>query len=55
MKGVTKKDILREDGIPLVCEYEAMYFNKLREFSKTTLAHRIMEVNQDIFIEEVIL
>lgn len=50
--GVTKMDILSNKSFPLHGESEAMYFKLSRDFLKTSLARRIMDINQDIYMGE---
>ena len=50
INGETKMDTLEEHGNYLWCpEAEAMYFLSIRKFFETSIAHRVMERNQDIF------
>lgn len=53
VKGITKKDILPNTSFPLYGESEAMYFKRLRDFLKTSLAKTIMDINKDIYIGEI--
>lgn len=48
VNGQTVMDILPNTAYPLQGESEAMYFKYAREFLKTSVAHKIMERNQDI-------
>ena len=52
VSGVTKRDILPNKSFPLYGESEAMYFRLSRDFLKTSLANRIMDISQDVFSEE---
>lgn len=47
--GVTKRDTLPNDAYPFEGEAEAMYFQRTRDFMKTTIAHRIMDVEPDVY------
>lgn len=47
--GITKRDTLPNTALPLEKEAAAMYFKKLREFFKTSLAARCMNIHQDIY------
>ncbi len=48
LQGVTKRDVLPNTAPPLEGEIEAMYFNELRMFLKTSIAARCMSLNQDL-------
>lgn len=49
VRGETIKDTLPNSSFPLTGEAEAVYFKQLRDFSKTSLAHRIMNHNQEVY------
>ncbi|MBQ3584020.1 MAG: hypothetical protein IJA27_04845 [Lachnospiraceae bacterium] len=52
IRGETKMDTLPNKSFPLREEAEVMYFKYARDFLKTSLADRIMQINQDIYIGE---
>lgn len=47
--GITKRDTLPNTALPLEKEAAAMYFKKLREFFKTSLAARCINIHQDVY------
>ena len=49
MEGETKMDTLPNDAFPLKKEAEAMYFTHSTNFLRTSIAHRIMDVAQDVY------
>lgn len=49
LTGITKRDTLPNTALPLEKEMAAMYFKELREFFKTSLAARCMNLNQDVY------
>jgi len=48
VSGETIRDTLPNTSYPFQGESEAMYFKNARDFLKTTLAHRIINRNQDV-------
>lgn len=52
IQGETVRDILPNSSFPFTGEAEVAYFKQLREFSKTSLAHRIMNHNQEVYERE---
>ena len=45
---------LYEAKYPLSGPFEAYYFKAIRNFFESSIAHRIMEINQDIIPKEII-
>lgn len=50
VSGETPKDILPNTAYPFCGASEAIYFKNARNFLKTSLAHRIIDGNQDIVV-----
>ena len=53
VSGITKKDTLPNTSFPLYGESEAMYFRLSRNFLRTSLAKRILDISQDVFMGEL--
>lgn len=49
IEGITKRDTLPNSEYPLRDEAEAMYFKKARDFLCTSLFHRIIEIDNDVY------
>lgn len=49
LAGITKRDTLPNTALPLEKEMAAMYFKELREFFKTSLAARCINIHQDVY------